>query len=305
MPKSTRTITGLWKTAAALAIAVPVTVGSSVRAPADSGRLDCCSVTEDPAAIDARPAPPTAPRLKTPAGVEDASTSKSIKGRLTIASGLSLQRPDLARAVVYLAADPALDAEPRRVDHATVAQRNKAFVPDFLVVSKGTNVEFPNWDDFDHNVFSRSKAAPAFDLDRYPRGTSKSRTFDKVGVVQVFCNIHPQMRAIIVVTPNRHFARCDGEGRFELADVPPGHYEIIAWQERCGEHRQSLDVTGDETPEMTIGLEESRKSIMENTPPRHDTDYGIERGLGVKRESLGLPVVPDAHPAIDAPPEHK
>lgn len=56
-------------------------------------------------------------------------------------------------------------------------------------------MEFPNWDNFRHNVFSKSKAAPPFDLERYPYGESKSYQFTKLGVVQIFCNIHPNMRA--------------------------------------------------------------------------------------------------------------
>ena len=129
----------------------------------------------------------------------------TITGKITIGGNWSLQKPDLTRVVVYLASNPSLDSDVPPAGHATIAQRHKAFVPNFAVVARGTTVEFPNWDDFEHNVFSISKAAPAFDLDRYPRGQSKSRVFDKVGVVQLFCNIHPFMRAMVVVTPNSYF----------------------------------------------------------------------------------------------------
>src|SRR6185295_3596707 len=118
--------------------------------------------------------------------------------------------------------------------------------------------------------FSRSAAAPQFDLVRYPYGQSKKRKFEKVGVVQVFCNIHPQMRAVIFVTPNRYFTTADAEGQFELADVPPGKYQIVAWHERCGEQQQALEVTSVAGPEVTLTLEEDRASIMENTPRREE-----------------------------------
>jgi plastocyanin len=114
-----------------------------------------------------------------------------IAGRVTIATGWGAAKPDLSRAVVYLASDPLLDAEPVETPAApaapaVIAQRDKAFVPNFLLVPRGTEVEFPNWDRFDHNVFSRSAAAPAFDLDRYRYGKSKTRRFDKLGVVSGF-----------------------------------------------------------------------------------------------------------------------
>jgi plastocyanin len=237
------------------------------------------------------PAPVSAPATQ--------PTTFTLRGSVSVSGGWELQKPDLTRVVIYLASDPKLDAAVDPHAHATVAQKNKAFIPNFTVVPRGTDVEFPNWDNFYHNVFSCSKAAPAFDLDRYPRGQSKSRIFDKVGVVQVFCNIHPQMRAIIFVTPNAHFVRADAEGKFQLAGIPPGHYELVAWQERCGEQRQSVEVHPGDTPEIHFALDENRKSILANDPPRHEAAYGVARGLGMKREHLDLPVVKDVHPAMD------
>jgi plastocyanin len=222
-----------------------------------------------------------------------------------MAAGLDLRKPDVERVVVYLASDPRLDAEPQPGEHATVAQRHKAFVPNFVVIPRGMVVEFPNWDDFDHNVFSRSKAAPAFDLDRYPRGMSKSRRFDKLGVVQVFCNIHPQMRAVIYVTPNRYFARPDADGNFQITGVPAGQYEAVAWDERCPEQRQAVEVRPDGPPaELSFTLSESRDRVLSSSDarPRRSSYGGIERGLGIKRERLNLPVVTDVHPA---PPDSR
>ncbi len=225
----------------------------------------------------------------------------SVRGRILISSVLASQKPDLSRVVVFLGADPALDATPPR-EHPSVSQHNKAFSPNFLVISVGTEVEFPNWDHFDHNVFSRSKAAPAFDLDRYGYGLAKSRVFDKVGVVQVFCNVHPQMRSIIYVTPNRYFTRADGDGRFELRDVPAGDYELFAWQDRCGQQQQAVKVGADGVSDITFMLDESRNSILANNPPQQREGYGVARGLGVKREQLDLPVVHEVHPALTTAP---
>lgn len=248
------------------------------------------------AGADAPPAttPEAAAPASRPAGV-------AVRGRVQISASLELQKPDLSRVVVFLGADPALDATPPSA-HPSVTQHNKTFNPSFEVISSGTEVEFPNWDHFDHNVFSRSKAAPAFDLDRYGFGLAKSRVFDKVGVVQVFCNVHPQMRAIIYVTPNNYFTRADSDGRFVLRDVPPGEYQLVAWQERCGEQRQAIKVGPGGTEEITVTLDENRGNILANDPPRKRDGYGVERGLGVKREQLDLPVVHSIHPALTTAP---
>ncbi|MBV8781336.1 MAG: hypothetical protein JO353_08060 [Phycisphaerae bacterium] len=236
-------------------------------------------------------APTTVPSTQSAAG--------TIKGKVALSDELAVGKPDLTRIVVYLASDPVLDAVPHAMDHATVEQRNKSFIPNFTVVPRNTDVEFPNWDDFDHNVFSRSKAAPAFDLDRYPKGQSKSRVFDKIGVVQIFCNIHPSMRAIIYVTPNVYYTRCDAAGRFVIPNVPPGDYTLQTWNERCGESGQPVHVASDATCEALIALTANHRAIVANDLKSRDRGYGVERGLGVKREQLNLPVVKDSHAAID------
>jgi hypothetical protein len=107
------------------------------------------------------------------------------------------------------------------------------------------------------------------------------------------------MRAIVYVTPNRYFTRADAEGRFELTGVPAGRYAIVAWHERCGERQQDIEV-GASTPDVSFVLEENRKSVMEHAP-RREEGYGVERGLGIRREKLDLPVVKDSHPAPEEP----
>jgi plastocyanin len=221
----------------------------------------------------------------------------SIRGRVAVGSGLDLVKPNLSRVVVYIASNPALDSLPLTAEKPEVVQRNKQFIPNFLAIARGTEVEFPNWDHYSHNVFSRSKAAPAFDLERYPYGSSKSRQFTKVGVVQVFCNVHPDMRAMIFVAPNKCFCRADDEGHFELRGVPPGRYEVVAWHERCEEQRNPVEISA-AVVEIAFALEPNRKNILANDPPERGGTYsGIERGLGIRREKLDLPVVEEVHPA--------
>jgi plastocyanin len=252
-----------------------------------------------PATQPAMVLPTTAPSV---ASTRPASGG-TIGGEVTIGGVWSLQKPDLSRVVVYLASNPSLDSDVPPTGHATIAQRHKAFVPNFAVVARGTTVEFPNWDDFEHNVFSISKAAPAFDLDRYPRGQSKSRVFDKVGVVQLFCNIHPFMRAMVVVTPNSYFSRADSSGRFVISNVPAGKYELVAWQERCDERRTDVTIGGPGmSDDVSIQLRERGRSVVSSEAAPLDNGYGAESGMGIKREKLNLPVVKDSHPAPDPEP---
>jgi plastocyanin len=119
-----------------------------------------------------------------------------------------------------------------QVTTAKVAQRGAVFLPHVQPVMVGTRVEWPNNDDIYHNVFSMSDAKQ-FDLDLYkgnPPG--KNVVFDKVGRVDVYCSIHANMHCVVLVLPNPYFATTDADGRFTITNVPPGTYNLKAWQER-------------------------------------------------------------------------
>lgn len=121
-------------------------------------------------------------------------------------------------------------------------QLDRRFKPDFLVVPAGATVSFPNGDAVFHNVFSLSKPRN-FDLGNYPRGETRLVTFPNPGIVFVNCRLHPNMAAVIVVTPNRWNAIGDAAGRFTIHNVPPGRYKIVAWHKAAGYYRKNIDVT--------------------------------------------------------------
>jgi len=138
--------------------------------------------------------------------------------------------PDLLRSVVYLESAPRGAFEAQEPGRAVMDQRNETFVPHLLAITTGTTVDFPNSDKFYHNVFSFSKTR-RFDLGRYAAGESKHITFDRPGIVRVFCEIHSHMNAYILVFNHPYFAVSDDEGRYHIDNVPPGTYNVIAWHE--------------------------------------------------------------------------
>lgn len=158
-----------------------------------------------------------------------------------------------AAVVVY--AEPLAGAVPaREAKPVSLSQKNKAFSPRVLGVPVGTAVAFPNDDDIFHNVFSLSPGH-AFDLGLYRAGASKSRTFAAPGLVRVFCNIHPQMTALIVAvaTPWVVAAGADGAWRLEL---PPGRYKVTAISERAAPVTAEVTVAG-ATTAAPLALDES------------------------------------------------
>lgn len=120
-------------------------------------------------------------------------------------------------------------------------QRNLEFAPRVLAVRVGTRVEMPNNDGVFHNVFS-FKDAKRFDLGLYPVGTTRTVVFDQPGLSRIFCNIHPNMAAYVMVLDAAHFAVSDSLGRFTISGVPAGPATWHAWRPGADELRGPLTV---------------------------------------------------------------
>lgn len=165
--------------------------------------------------------------------------------------GLPAERvsSELDNVVVFVNAKTGPPA-PMRV---AIRQVDEEFVPHVIAVTTGSTVDFPNEDLIFHNVFSLSRSA-TFDLGRYPRGASKSRTFTRPGIVKVFCHLHSHMSALIRVFDHPHFTIPDRDGRFSLPNLVPGRYDVVAWHERVGEVTQSVAVTAGQSSTMSFSL---------------------------------------------------
>lgn len=155
-------------------------------------------------------------------------------------------------AVVYVEGAGGARARPPATP-PVMAQRDTAFVPAALVVPVGTTVSFPNGDPFFHNVFSYS-AASRFDLGRYPRGESREVTFDKPGVVKVYCEVHEFMRAVVVVTESAHHAVADAQGRFRIQAIPEGTYTFVVYHPDLEPVRRQVRVTAGATARLDVEL---------------------------------------------------
>jgi plastocyanin len=133
---------------------------------------------------------------------------------------------DPPAAVVYLDLQTAGSAPVRTVK---MGQRALQFAPGLLPILRGTLVEFPNFDDLYHNVFSYSKAK-RFDLGRYRKDEKPAtQQFDKPGVVRVSCEIHPHMQGVILVLETPYFVKTGADGRYRLEGLPPGKHVLKAW----------------------------------------------------------------------------
>ncbi len=112
-----------------------------------------------------------------------------------------------------------------------LAQKEKQFTPHLLVVPTGASVEFPNEDPFFHNVFSLFNGK-RFDLGLYEAGSTRAVHFDHEGVSYIFCNIHPEMSAVVIALSSPYFGISSSRGNVVIHDVAPDLYDMHVWAER-------------------------------------------------------------------------
>lgn len=114
--------------------------------------------------------------------------------------------------------------------HFQLVQKDKSFSPHLLVVPLGSIVDFPNRDPFFHNVFSLFNGK-RFDLGLYEAGSSRTVPFDHEGVSYIFCNIHPEMSAIVIALSTPYVSVSSRAGTAVIHGVAPGSYELHVWAE--------------------------------------------------------------------------
>jgi plastocyanin len=127
-------------------------------------------------------------------------------------------------------APAASTADPKPIPR--LVQKNKSFQPRVVILRAGAAVEFPNRDPFFHNVFSLFDGK-RFDLGLYEAGGTRFVHFDKAGISYIFCNIHPEMSAVVIAVATPYYALSDHTGNLSIRRVPPGRYMLHAWNERA------------------------------------------------------------------------
>ncbi|MGA7632035.1 MAG: hypothetical protein WCB11_14820 [Terriglobales bacterium] len=197
-------------------------------------------------------------------------TTTTLRGRVEVMGAANAGKPrhgTLPRTVVWLTplatgGDPTPSWSAAELNPASptqvprLVQKNKSFEPHILVVQAGSQVEFPNRDPFFHNVFSLFEGK-RFDLGLYEAGTSRMVRFDRPGISYIFCNIHPDMSAVVITIATPFYAISTRDGLLSLAGVPYGRYILHIWSEGMGpENAQPL------THEITIGENASSLGVI-------------------------------------------
>ena len=183
--------------------------------------------------------------------------------KVTEADGKPVPGVEVIVYVVGFADPPGTKPGPQ----AKVEQKGRKFVPDLVAITVGDKVTFPNSDPFLHNVFSQSSTRK-FDLGSFKKGDTKEKEFPAPGVVDVYCNIHPEMAATILVLPNRRHTRTGPDGTFVLEGIPPGDWTLFAYTRRAAKPvmtKVSVKAGADTTVDL---------ALQRGAEPPHLNKYG-------------------------------
>src|SRR5205807_1311967 len=157
----------------------------------------------------------------------------TVTARVALVNGADGARShDAGNVVLWLtpAAETPDSPAAEAMQRARLAQHNKNFEPHVVVVPVGSVVAFPNHDPFFHNVFSLFEGK-RFDLGLYEAGTTRDVRFDRRGISYIFCNIHPEMSAVVIAIETPYYAISNGRGEVQISGVPPGRYLLRVWSE--------------------------------------------------------------------------
>jgi plastocyanin len=147
----------------------------------------------------------------------------------------------IRNAVVWLTAAPPGAKRETVSGPVTLDQKQCAFTPRVVVVPVGGTVEFLNSDRLLHNIHSRSKGNPNFNRTQ-PRGRTIPITFTKPEIIRIDCDLHPWMRAWVVVAEHAFYAVTGAGGEFALGNLPAGPYTLNVWQETLGTGTKDVTV---------------------------------------------------------------
>jgi len=190
--------------------------------------------------------------------------------------GTSAQ-PSSADVVVWLTpTQKNLPPAVQKGQQFTLVQKDKQFSPHFLVVPTGSNVEFPNLDPFFHNVFSLFNGK-RFDLGLYEAHTHRSVLFDRDGISYIFCNIHPEMGAVVISLSTPYYGISSRDGSIVLHDVPSGRYRLHVWAENVPADRLEalssiVEIAGQNTDLGVLSLQVTG-SLMKHHQNKFGENY--------------------------------
>jgi hypothetical protein len=140
---------------------------------------------------------------------------------------------DLKNVVIYVSGGLSGSFEAPK-ETAIVNQTGCMYQPHVLPVMTGQPMAIKNSDGFLHNVHSLSQDNPPFNFGQPNVGSKDVDPLKTPEKIHIKCDVHPWMSAYIVCVDNPYFAASGDDGKFSIANLPPGDYTLTAWHEQLG-----------------------------------------------------------------------
>lgn len=185
----------------------------------------------------------------------ETSTGNVVTGSVEIFDRNNKRLQDHSNMVVFVEGAGLAETNTKPSHLPKISHKGRQFSPRVLPIYKGGSVDFFNDDSIYHNVFSLARAKP-FDLGIYPEGTSKIVSFERTGLVKLYCNIHPNMVSNVLVLNNPFFATTSADGAYQIQGLPDGEFVIRVWSE--------------------FGAQESRAVVL-NGGGRHEENFSVRK----------------------------
>ena len=147
---------------------------------------------------------------------------------------------------------------------AILDQKGCVYIPHVLGVMKGQKVIIKNSDETLHNIHSMAEKNEQFNF-AMPRVVKEKETsFNSVEEpFYIKCDVHPWMKSWVLVQDHPFFAVTDENGNYKIDNIPPGTYEVIAWQEKFKMKRSILQTVvikdSSETTQDFVFIKPSKK----------------------------------------------
>ncbi len=156
----------------------------------------------------------------------------------------------LANVVVYVKEGLGNRTFPTPTDTAKLDQHGCMYVPHVIAVQVGQPVEIINSDPTTHNIHPVPANNQEWNKSQPPKAENIHQTFAREEVaIKVKCNVHPWMSSYIAVLKHPYFKVTGKDGTFEIKNLPPGDYTLVAWHEALGASTEQ---------KITVGAKETK-----------------------------------------------
>jgi len=127
--------------------------------------------------------------------------------------------------------------------NAEIDQNKCEYTPHLQVMALNSEISLKNSDPILHNIQFFQGDNSLFNIAQPVQGQVTKRKIEKPGTLYVECAVHGWMQGNVVVVDNPYYAVTDDNGKFSIADLPPGKYRVKIWHEYAGEVSREVTVS--------------------------------------------------------------